>query len=101
MLDNCSQEGLNSTSDLDTNSLFNDEAGSGTDTDLDSLVAEENSDNDADLFDNEVRYSSKHYRANAATLDVQRLQQRRYSPKTQAQLDQTWNLAKYYDEISP
>ncbi|KAL5312965.1 hypothetical protein ACEPPN_019391 [Leptodophora sp. 'Broadleaf-Isolate-01'] len=102
-----------STSDSDTDSLFDDEADSGTDTDLDSLLAEEDSDDDDDLFDDEVRHPPEHYRANAANLDVQRLRQRRYSPKTQAQLDrvkehheqyctfQTWDPAKCYDEISP
>ncbi|CZR66010.1 uncharacterized protein PAC_15910 [Phialocephala subalpina] len=82
-------------SDSDTDSLFDDEADSGTDTDLDSVLAEEDSDDDNDVFDDE------------------RLRQKRYSPKTQAQLDlakehydqyctfQTWDPAKCYDEISP
>ncbi|KAH6704302.1 hypothetical protein BKA61DRAFT_636094 [Leptodontidium sp. MPI-SDFR-AT-0119] len=102
-----------STSNSDTDSLFDDEADSGTDTDLDSLLAEEDSNDDDDLFDDEVRHPPEHYRANAANLDVQRLRQKRYSPKTQAQLDrvkehheqyytfQTWDPAKCYDEISP
>jgi len=102
-----------STSGSDTDSFFDDEADSGTDTDLDSLLAEENSDDGNDLYDNEVRYPPEHYRAKAANLDVQRLRQRRYSPKTQAQLDrvkehdeqyctfQTWDSAKCYEEISP
>ncbi len=76
-----------STSDSDADGLFDDEADSGTDTDLDSLLAEEDSDADDDLYDDEVRHPPEHYRANAANLDVQRLRQRRYSPKTQAQLD--------------
>ena len=76
-----------STSDSDTDSLFDDEEDSETDTDLDSLLAEEDNDDDDDLFDDEVRHPPEHYRANAANLDVQRLRQKRYSPKTQAQLD--------------
>jgi len=76
-----------STSDSDTDSLFNNEADSGTDTDLDSLVAEEGSDDDNDLFDDKVRHPLEHYCVNAVSLDVQCLRQRRYSPKTQAQLD--------------
>ena len=76
-----------STSDSDTDSVFDDEAGSGTDTDMDSLVAEEDSDSDNDLFNNKVRHPPEHYRANATNLDVRRLRQERYSPKTQAQLD--------------
>ncbi|KAH7379041.1 hypothetical protein BKA64DRAFT_698284 [Cadophora sp. MPI-SDFR-AT-0126] len=102
-----------STPDSDTDSLFDDEADSGTDTDLDSLLIEEDTDNDDDLFDDEVRHPPGHYRANAANLDVQRLRKKRYSPKTQIQLDrvkehhdqyctfQTWDPAKCYDEISP
>ncbi|KAL5317781.1 hypothetical protein ACEPPN_014880 [Leptodophora sp. 'Broadleaf-Isolate-01'] len=65
-----------STSDSDTDSLFDD-------TDLDSLLAQEDSDDDDDLFDDEVRHPPGHYRANATNLDVQCLRQKRYSPKTQ------------------
>jgi hypothetical protein len=102
-----------STADSDTDSLFDDEVDSRTDTDLDSVLAEEDSDDDDDVFDDEVRYPPEHYRAKAANLDVQRLRQKRYSPKTQAQLDrvkehydqyctfQTWDPAQCYDEISP
>ena len=75
-----------SSSDSDTDGLFEDEADSGTDTDLDSLLAEEDSDDDDDLYDDEVRHPPEHYRANAANLDVQRLRQKRYSDKTLAQL---------------
>jgi hypothetical protein len=59
-----------SSSISDTDSLFDYEADSGTDTDLDSLVAEEDSDDDDDLFDDEVRPPPEHYRANAAKLNV-------------------------------
>ncbi|KAL5315183.1 hypothetical protein ACEPPN_017834 [Leptodophora sp. 'Broadleaf-Isolate-01'] len=76
-----------STSDSDTDSLFDDDTDPRTDTDLDSLLADEDSDDDDDLFDDEVRHPLEHYRANAANLDVQHLRQRRYSPKTQIQLD--------------
>ena len=85
-----------STSDSDTDSLFdNEEADSGTDTDLYSVLAEEDSDDDDDLFDDEVRHPPEHYRVNAANLDVQRLRQKRYSPKTQAQLDR---VKKHHDQ---
>jgi hypothetical protein len=87
-----------STSDSDTDSVFDDEAGAGTDTDMDSLVAEEDSDVDDDLFDDEVRHPPEHYRANAAILDVQRLRQKRYSPKTQAQLDRVKEHHKQYEQ---
>ena len=62
-----------STSDSDTDSLFDDEADSRTDTDLDSLLAEEDNDDDNDLYDDEVRHLLEHYRANTANFDVQRL----------------------------
>ena len=71
-----------STSDSGTDSLFNNEEDSETDTDLDSLLAEEGSDDDNDLFDDEVRHHLEHYYANVVNLDVQRLWQKRYSPKT-------------------
>jgi len=87
-----------STSDSDADGLFDDEADSGTDTDLDSLLAEEDSDADDDLYDDEVRHPPEHYRANAANLDVQRLRQRRYSPKTQAQLDRVKEHHEQYDQ---
>ncbi|KAG9242359.1 hypothetical protein BJ878DRAFT_583873 [Calycina marina] len=100
-----------STSDSDTDSLIEDdvfdEIDFGTDTDLVSSVAEEESDDDDDLFDDELRHPPEHYRANAANLNVQRLRQQRYSPKTQAQLDRVkehhdhWDPAKCYDDISP
>ncbi|PVH74768.1 hypothetical protein DL98DRAFT_519011 [Cadophora sp. DSE1049] len=73
-----------STSDSDTDGLFDDEVDFGTDTDLDSLLVEEDSNNDDDLFDDEVRYLLEYYRANTVNLDVQRLRQKRYSPKTLA-----------------
>jgi hypothetical protein len=86
-----------STSGSYTDSLFDDEAGSGTDTDLDSFVTGD-SDDDDDLYDDEVRHPPDHYRANAATLDVQRLRQRRYSPKTQAQLDRVKEHHEQYEQ---
>jgi len=87
-----------STSDFDSDSLFDNEADSGADTDLDSLLAEEDSDDEDDLFDDEVRHPPEHYRANAANLDVQRLRQRRYSPKTQAQLDRVKEHHEQYEQ---
>jgi len=72
-----------STSDSGIDSLFNDdEEESKIDTDLDSLLAEGDSDDDNDLFDDEVQHPLEHYYANATNLDVQRLRQKRYSPKT-------------------
>jgi hypothetical protein len=76
-----------STSDPNMESLFDNsdnEADSASDTDLDSLPEEANSntDDDDDLFDDEVRHPPKYYLAASANLDVGRLRQKRYSPKT-------------------
>jgi hypothetical protein len=77
--------------------LFDDEADSGADTDLESLLADEESDNDDD-FDDEARHPPEYYRAKAANLDMQRLRQKRYSPKTQAQLDR---VKEHHDQYEP
>lgn len=59
-----------STSNSDTDSLFDNEVDSGTDTDLDSLLAKEDSNDDNDVFDDKVRHPLEHYRAKATNLDV-------------------------------
>ena len=81
-----------STTDSDLDSLFDgsdDEADAASDTDLESLLEEvdSNTDDDDDLFDDEVRYPPEYYLAASANLDVGRLRQKRYSPKTQDRLD--------------
>jgi hypothetical protein len=80
-----------STTDSDTDSLFDDEADAATDTDLESLLADEDSDEEEEeedhLFEDEVRRPPECYQAGAANLDVQRLRKERYSPRTQARLD--------------
>ena len=83
----------NSTSDSDTDGLFdnsNNKADIASDTDLDSPLEEVNSntDNDDDLFDDEVQHLPKYYLAALANLDIRQLWQKRYSPKTQGCLDQ-------------
>ena len=85
-----------STSDSDTDSLFDsngDEADTASDTDLDSHLegVDSNTKDDDDLFDDEVRHAA------AANLDVGRLRQKRYSPKTQSRLD--W-VKDRYDQLS-
>lgn len=80
----------NSTSDSDTDGVFDssdDETDITSDTEPESLSEEVDSDTDDDLFDDEVRHPPEHYLAAAANLDVRRLRQRRYSPRTQARLD--------------
>ncbi|KAH7378653.1 hypothetical protein BKA64DRAFT_648650 [Cadophora sp. MPI-SDFR-AT-0126] len=64
-------------------------------TDLESLLAEEDSDDD------EVRHPPEYYRAKAANLDVQRLRQKQYSPETQAQLDRVKEHYDQYEQYPP
>jgi len=78
------------TADDETDSLF-DESNSDTDDTEDTEVLPDESDGDTDdeawLFDDECRRPPEYYLAEAASLDVKRLRQRRYSPKTQDRLD--------------
>jgi hypothetical protein len=82
-----------SASDFDTDSLFDDsddEADTASDTDLENPLEEVNNntdDDDDDLFDDEVRHPPEYYLTTEANLDVGRLRQKRYSPKTQKRLD--------------
>jgi hypothetical protein len=80
-----------STTDADTDSLFDssddDETDitSGADTDSPSEI-DDDTDDDASLFDDEVRHPPEHYLIAAANLDVKRLRQQRFSPKTRDRL---------------
>jgi hypothetical protein len=80
-----------STTDADTDSLFDgsddDETDITSGADTDSLSEIDDSDDDASLFDDEVRHPPEHYLTAAANLNVQRLRHQRYSPKTQDRLD--------------
>jgi hypothetical protein len=86
----------------DTKSLFDssdDKADTASDTDLESLLEEvdnntDDDDDDDDLFDNEVRHSPEYYIAVSANLDIGRLRQKHFSPKTQRHLD--W-IKDHYD----
>jgi hypothetical protein len=87
-----SDDETGSTTNPDTDGLFDysdNKTDATSDTDTASLLAEIDSDtnDDALLFEDEVQHSPKHYLTAAAKLNVQRLQQRRYNPKTQKQLD--------------
>jgi hypothetical protein len=70
-------------------SYSDDETDSSSDCDLDSLLdgIDDDTDDEAWLFEDEVQHPPEHYLAEAENLDVHRLRQRRYSPKTQVQLD--------------
>lgn len=78
------------TTDDESDSLF-DESDDNTDDTKDTEVLLDKSDSDTDdeawLFDDVCRRPPEHYLAEAASLDVKRLRQRRYSPKTQERLD--------------
>lgn len=92
---------FDSTSDSDTDSLFDHSDSEASDTDLESLLEEVNNntdDDDDDLFDGEVRHPPEYYIAKSDNLDVKRLRQKRYSPKTQERLD--W-VKEHHDRYMP
>jgi DNA-nicking Smr family endonuclease len=78
------------TTDDESDSLF-DESDNNTDDTEDTEVLPDESDSDSDdeawLFDDVCKRPPEYDRAEAENLDVQRLRQRRYSPKTQDRLD--------------
>jgi hypothetical protein len=77
--------------DDDTNdkaSLFNEES---------PHLSDDDTDDEASLFNDEEEYSLKHYLAKSAGLDVLRLRQRRYAPKTQARLN--W-VKEHWDQYA-
>jgi hypothetical protein len=84
------------TTDEDTESLFDesadesaDETDITTDDDTDSLLgdSDDNTDDEESLFDDEERHPPEYYLNGAANLDVKRLRQKRYRPRTQSRLD--------------
>ena len=82
---------FDSTSDSDTDTLYDgsdDERVTEINTGLDGVLEEIDSNtDDNDLFDDEVRHLPEYYLAAESNLDVGRLRQKRYSPKTQMRLD--------------
>ncbi|KAG9236200.1 hypothetical protein BJ875DRAFT_503499 [Amylocarpus encephaloides] len=84
-----------STSESGTDNLFDSSDDDKTDTtsDVDSESPLEEFDNNADdnddddLFDGEVRHPPEYYLATSSNLDIGRLRQKRYSPKTKGRLD--------------
>jgi hypothetical protein len=78
--------------DSDPDSLFDssDDEVAASNTNSESLLDEvddNTDDDDDDLFDGEVRHPPEYYIAKSNNLDVGRLRQKRYSPKTQDALD--------------
>ncbi len=80
-----------STTNADLN-IFSDDNNNDTDDEA-SLIDEEppdlsddDTDDEASLFDDKEQHSPEHYLAESAALDVLRLQQRRYTSKTQTRL---------------
>ena len=91
------EDEFDSTSDSDPDNLCDsseDEADTASDTGSESRLEEidnsiDNDDDDLsdDLSDSDVRHPPEYYIAASANLDVGRLRQKRYSPKTQDRLD--------------
>ncbi len=81
------------TTDDELESLFDesdesDESDDDTnDTDILTNESDGDTDSDAWLSDDEDQRPPEYYLAEASNLDVKRLRQRRYSPKTQERLD--------------
>jgi hypothetical protein len=74
------------TTDNETGSLF-DESDDDTDDTDDTEILPDESDSEACSSDEEGPRPPEYYLAEAANLNVKRLRQRRYSPKTQDRLD--------------
>ncbi len=78
---------IDGTTDDELESLF-DESDDDTDgTDILTNECDGDTDSDACLSDDEDQRPREYYLTEASNLDVKRLRQRRYSPKTQGQLD--------------
>jgi hypothetical protein len=79
-----------STTDNESDSLFDESDDDISDTDNSEILSNESDSNTDDkvyLSDDEGPQPPEYYLAEAASLDVKRLRQRRYSPKTQERLD--------------
>jgi hypothetical protein len=81
----------------DLSDIFSDDGSdsdSSTDPGLDSEDSDEEDEPGDDTFDDEGQLSPEHYLAQAESLDVSQLRQKRYSDGTQERLDETrmyWN----------
>ncbi|KAF4625708.1 hypothetical protein G7Y89_g12457 [Cudoniella acicularis] len=80
------------TTDADTDSLFDhgddDKTDITSDGDTNSpSEINDDTDDDASFFGDEVRYSPEYYLAGSANLDVNRSWQQRFNPKIQDRLD--------------
>ncbi|KAL4864645.1 hypothetical protein BDV12DRAFT_175830 [Aspergillus spectabilis] len=88
----------------DLSEIFSDngsDSDSSSDPDLDSEDSDDEDEPDNDTFDNEGQLPPEHYLAQAESLDVSQLRQKRYSNGTQERLDKTcmyWN--RYCQHIS-
>jgi hypothetical protein len=78
-----------------------DESDSSTDVDSDifSDRSDEDTDDEASLFDEEEQHPPEYYLAESASLDASRLRQRRYSPKIQGRLDWVKEHWDRYEDI--
>lgn len=82
--DNTSRSDLGSIFDISNN-----KANMASDIDVDQSFKEvdDNANDDDDIFDDKVQHPPKYYLAATANLNVGRLRQKCYSPKTQSRLD--------------
>ncbi|KAL4861381.1 hypothetical protein BDV12DRAFT_208056 [Aspergillus spectabilis] len=91
----------------DLSDIFSDDgldSDSSTDPGLDSEYSDEEDEPGDDTFDDEGQLSPEHYLAQAESLDVSQLRQKRYSDGTQERLDETrmyWNRYCQHIGVDP
>jgi hypothetical protein len=89
-----------STTVVNSDTFSDDEPDGTTDVDSDTFSnnGADDTDDEASLFDDEEQRPPEYYLAESAGLDVSRLRQQRYSPKTQGRLDwvkEHWDRYEY------
>lgn len=93
----CDGEENQSDTTSDLTEIFSDngsDSDSSSDLEPDSEVSDDEDEPDDDTFDDEGQLPPEHYLAQAESLDVSQLRQKRYSDATQEKLDETrmyWN----------
>lgn len=94
-----------STTVVNSDTFSDDETDSTTEVDSDifSDHSDDDTDDEASLFNDEERHPPEYYLVESASLDVSRLRQRRYSPKTQGRLDwvkEHWDRWEHIQYVS-
>ena len=75
--------------DIFSNSPSDDSSDSESEPDRDDLDSDDSDDDGDSLFDDEEQHPPEYYLAEADSLDVSKLRQQRYSPKTRQKLEET------------